>query len=240
MLHALVLLRLVQMQGSVTSDNDSVPIVVELLRAENEMQVVMIREAPAPQPGPDAPQVVAEAAPPPPEPVTAPPTPAAAPLPAPAPSPTPVAVPTPPPLPSPPAPAMPPAPAEPPAPAPPAPPSVATGGSPPPAPPTSYNVSGSLNQPPRLLSDVDTESTTVLGEGRVVVRVLINARGEVDEVVVLTSTPKGKYDAAAIAAFSKARYSPGYLDGRAVKSQITYEINYQPINRGSAVSGQSN
>lgn len=75
-------------------------------------------------------------------------------------------------------------------------------------------------------------------EGSVVLRLLISTSGEVDEVAVLRSTPPGLFEASALQAFAKAKFSPGYFLGIAVKSQIYIEVGYTPINRGGAVSGQ--
>ena len=45
------------------------------------------------------------------------------------------------------------------------------------------------------------------------------------------------FEQAAIEAFSKARFSPGLAAGTPVKSQITVEVQFMPINRGARVSG---
>ena len=40
-------------------------------------------------------------------------------------------------------------------------------------------------------------------------------------------------------AFGKARFSPGMAAGMPVKSQITVEVRFVPINRGARVSGRT-
>jgi periplasmic protein TonB len=40
-------------------------------------------------------------------------------------------------------------------------------------------------------------------------------------------------------AFGKALFSPGKILGVAVKSQITVEVEFMPINRGATVSGRT-
>ena len=108
----------------------------------------------------------------------------------------------------------------------------------PPAP--SYRAAGELDPPPRALQDIKPEYPEAAGmqEGSVVLRLLISTSGEVDEVAVLRSTPPGLFEASALQAFAKAKFSPGYFLGIAVKSQIYIEVGYTPINRGGAVSGQ--
>ncbi len=238
LLHGAVFVRLVDRQGSSLARDDVVPVHVQLVRTEvrliEEAREGLISPVPASQnpveatpesapvlrPDTAAPAAVTqpEAAPSPPTPVPRETTPAPLPL----------------------APVLPSAPPlQQPALAPPTP-AAATGGSPPPTPPTAYQVAGALNPPPRLISDVNTEDTPVSEDGQVVVRVLIDETGRVADVLVLRSYPKGRYEAAAKAAFISARYSPGYLSGKAVKSQVTYEINYSPTNRGASIAGQSN
>ena len=60
--------------------------------------------------------------------------------------------------------------------------------------------------------------------GRVVLRLHISEAGLVDDVKALKSDPPGVFDAAAIAAFMTARYTPGRKDGVAVKSALAVEL----------------
>lgn len=107
----------------------------------------------------------------------------------------------------------------------------------PPAP--AYHTSQGLNPPPRFLNDVEPiyPAGASLQEGSVVLRFLISATGEIENVAVVRSTPPGVFDEAALAAYSKARFSPGYLLGIPVRSQKTIEVLFTPINRGGAVDG---
>lgn len=109
----------------------------------------------------------------------------------------------------------------------------------PPAP--SYRATAGLDLPPRPLEEINPEYPEAAGsiEGTVVLRLLINSTGGVDEVAVVSATPPGYFEASALAAFGKAKFSPGYFLGVAVKSQLFIEVGYTPINRGAAVSGQS-
>ena len=76
-------------------------------------------------------------------------------------------------------------------------------------------------------------------EGSVVLRLLVGEAGEVDEVAVVRAFPRGLFEASALAAFGQAKFSPGLLLGVPVKSQITIEVQFTPINRGATVSGRS-
>ncbi len=75
-------------------------------------------------------------------------------------------------------------------------------------------------------------------EGSVVLRLLISEAGAVDNVAVVRAYPAGLFEASALEAFGKAKFSPGKMLGVAVKSQITIEVLFTPINRGK-VSGRS-
>ena len=78
-----------------------------------------------------------------------------------------------------------------------------------------------------------------LREGSVVLRLLVSEAGEVDDVAVVRAFPRGLFEASALAAFGQAKFSPGLMLGVAVKSQITIEVQFTPINRGATVSGRS-
>ena len=75
-------------------------------------------------------------------------------------------------------------------------------------------------------------------EGSVVLRLLINERGIVDDAVVVSSFPKDVFDESAVMAFRSALFSPGMFLGMPVKSQLTIEVEFLPTNRGAGVSGR--
>ena len=104
-----------------------------------------------------------------------------------------------------------------------------------------YRQGAELDPPPRPLDEIDPEYPAGAGmkEGVVVLRLLIGASGNVDEVAVVSASPEGLFEASALAAFGKARFSPGRYLGLPVPSQITIEVEYTPINRGGDVSGHS-
>jgi len=94
---------------------------------------------------------------------------------------------------------------------------------------------------PRPLDDIEPRypDGADLRTGKVVLRLLIGDTGHVDEVAVLRANPPGLFDAAAMEAFAKARFSPGLAGGVAVKSQMTVEVDFVPLNRLSRISGRS-
>ena len=103
-----------------------------------------------------------------------------------------------------------------------------------------YFAGGTLDPGPRPLQDVDPAypEEAKQQEGSVVLRLLISESGLVDNVAVVRAYPAGLFEQSALEAFSKAKFSPGKMLGVAVKSQITIEVMFTPINRGK-VSGRS-
>lgn len=98
-----------------------------------------------------------------------------------------------------------------------------------------------LDPGPRPLDDIDPDypDPVHLREGTVVLRLLISDTGHVDDVAVVRSQPRGVFEQAAVDAFAKARFAPGMAAGTPVKSQITVEVQFTPINRGARVSGRT-
>jgi len=111
----------------------------------------------------------------------------------------------------------------------------------PPAPTLTYHGSMGLDPPPRPLSDIEQLVPEAAGSrgGTVVLRLFINEQGTVDKAEVLRSTPPGLFDATALEAASRARFSPGYLAGVPVKSQVTFEVKYRALGSGSEAAGRT-
>lgn len=109
----------------------------------------------------------------------------------------------------------------------------------PPAP--AYLAAGRLDPGPRPLEEIEPAypEEAKLQEGSVVLRLLINEAGRIDDVAVVRAYPQGLFEKAALDAFGSARFSPGMRFGVAVKSQLTIEVMFTPINRGARVSGRS-
>jgi protein TonB len=103
-----------------------------------------------------------------------------------------------------------------------------------------YALGATLNPGPRPLDEIEPDYPDVhLREGVVVLRLLIGATGHVDDVAVVRSAPEGVFEQAALDAFGKARFAPGLAGGTPVKSQITVEVQFMPINRGARISGRT-
>ena len=104
-----------------------------------------------------------------------------------------------------------------------------------------YLLGAALDPGPQPIGEIEPEypDSANLQEGVVVIRVLISDTGHVDNVAVVKSEPKGLFEDAAIVAFARAQFSPGRAAGVAVKSQITVEVHFLPINRGARISGRS-
>ena len=96
-----------------------------------------------------------------------------------------------------------------------------------------YYLTSELDRNPVPLQPVEPESPAEAGsaEGTVVLRVLIDERGEVDDVTVVRAQPQDVFEKSAIAAFSRTRFSPGMLYGVPVKSQILVEVQFRNPNR---------
>ena len=64
--------------------------------------------------------------------------------------------------------------------------------------------------------------------GKVTVMLLINERGDLDQVTVTAAEPPGIFDAAALEAVNKLRFIPARKNGRDVKSRKTIEVVFDP------------
>lgn len=72
-------------------------------------------------------------------------------------------------------------------------------------------------------------------QGIVVLQILVSEKGLVDGVRVLSSRPPGLFERSAVEAFSVARFSPALAHGLPSRSQLTIEVEFTPVNRGSEV-----
>lgn len=64
--------------------------------------------------------------------------------------------------------------------------------------------------------------------GRVLVMLLLDATGTVDNVSVVTAEPPGYFEDAVRTVIAAARFLPARKDGRAVKSRVLIHVNYDP------------
>ena len=94
---------------------------------------------------------------------------------------------------------------------------------------------------PRPLGDIEPVFPPEAGlrEGLVVLTLFIDTQGTVDKVTVVRAEPPGLFEQSAVTAFSAAKFTPGMVRGKPVKSQITIEVAFTPFNRGATVSGRS-
>jgi protein TonB len=67
--------------------------------------------------------------------------------------------------------------------------------------------------------------------GKVMLRLLINERGGLDNVSVLESEPRGTFEEAALTATWALRFSPAMKNGRSVKSRQDIEVTFDPYER---------
>lgn len=75
------------------------------------------------------------------------------------------------------------------------------------------------------LTDPDGGRTPA-GVGRVLLLVLIDAEGRVNEVSVIEAEPPGVFEEHTRATFQAARFIPALKDGRPVKSRLLVEVDY--------------
>ena len=62
--------------------------------------------------------------------------------------------------------------------------------------------------------------------GRVVLELFISKDGTLDRIRVARAEPRGRFEQAAIKAFSRARYAPGKRKGQAVPSLMRIEVTF--------------
>ena len=69
--------------------------------------------------------------------------------------------------------------------------------------------------------------------GNVLVTLMVGESGTVDRVAVLAAEPKGYFEEHTRAALASARFHPGRKAGRAVRSQVTVSVEYDPVARAA-------
>lgn len=62
--------------------------------------------------------------------------------------------------------------------------------------------------------------------GRVVLELFISHEGTLDRVRVARAEPRGRFEQAAVKAFSGARFTPGMRKGKAVPSLVRIEVTF--------------
>ncbi len=62
--------------------------------------------------------------------------------------------------------------------------------------------------------------------GRVVLELFVAPDGKLDRVRVARAEPRGRFEQAAVKAFSAARFTPGMRKGKAVSSLVRIEVTF--------------
>lgn len=95
-----------------------------------------------------------------------------------------------------------------------------------------YYTAKQLDEYPRPLAAIELRYPRRAAEanvgGKVMLLLLIDETGRVDEVSVVEATPAGWFEEAAIEAFREVRFAPGKRAGRAVKSRVLITVGYDP------------
>lgn len=79
------------------------------------------------------------------------------------------------------------------------------------------------------LSDIEAVNPDLTGRqsGKIVLRILVNAAGTVDNVVVVSSEPQRTFGPAVLTPFRQARFTPARKGNVAVRSQLLIEVEYR-------------
>ena len=96
-----------------------------------------------------------------------------------------------------------------------------------------YYRGSELTQRPRPLAQVDlsdpalSDPADVARSGSIMLRLLIDDTGKVDQVLVEASDLPDIFQELAIRRFSQTRFSPGMIQDQAVRSQMRLEVTFQ-------------
>jgi len=107
-----------------------------------------------------------------------------------------------------------------------------------------YYLGPELDQRAIPLQAIEPEYPVAAGvrDGALMLRLLIDERGRVDDIAVVRAEPEGVFESSARSAFAGAPFSPGVREGAPVKSQLLIEVNYRhrtgdPVSRSGAAYG---
>lgn len=95
--------------------------------------------------------------------------------------------------------------------------------------PPQYRRAAELDVKPQIKTHVMPEYPAELPagvRGRVVLELYISSAGTLDRIRVLKAEPPGRFERAALEAFSAARFTAGRLKGRAVPSLLRIEVTF--------------
>ena len=98
------------------------------------------------------------------------------------------------------------------------------------APDTTYYAARQLDSYPGLVTALDlrfpADIDPEVSAGHVLLLVLIDAQGRVNDVSVVEAAPPGVFDEEATRALLSARFKPAVKDGRAVRSRLVVHVTY--------------
>ena len=95
-----------------------------------------------------------------------------------------------------------------------------------------------LTEPPTLLVPIvigepsSTSQATPLGLRKGILAIYIDGDGRVQAVVGEDPVLPDEYERAAREAFLSARYTPGRINGKAVRSRVRVEVQFNNVPRG--------
>lgn len=75
--------------------------------------------------------------------------------------------------------------------------------------------------------------------GKVIVEVLINEEGNVDDVNIVRAAPSGYFEDAAIAAWRKAKFTAGMIGNARVRSKLVFEVNFEAGLRDASTANSA-
>jgi TonB family protein len=100
-------------------------------------------------------------------------------------------------------------------------------------PDTTYYAARQLDVYPALVNALELRDSTSTASadvnGYVLLLVLIDATGVVDDVSIVEAQPSGHFDEAARHALKVARFRPAMRSGRAVKSRVLIQLDYGAV-----------
>lgn len=95
--------------------------------------------------------------------------------------------------------------------------------------PPQYRRPAELDVKPQIKTHVMPEYPAELPagvRGRVVLELYISSAGTLDRIRTARAEPPGRFEQAALRAFSGARFTPGILKGKAVPSVVLIEVTF--------------
>ncbi len=99
-----------------------------------------------------------------------------------------------------------------------------------PLPGTVYYRLSELDERPQIQTQTEPEFPLHVDPGvvgSVVLKLLIDQNGLVEDAIVVSSQPEGVFDVAAVSAFKKASFLPGKKAGKSVKTQLAIEVVFE-------------